>query len=263
MRTGMNSLCLPEKIPRSSSCVAAATRGIALSAMDRTSEFLHQLRRHPSRKIPQVVVRVVFHDVRTDQPLNRLDQAQGLSGGETARFRMRNTRCRGGIQPVHIEGDVDRSFGLELPAVLPVLHLNYFGSETVGLLPLMVVHCPDPHLYQAVGETLFHDACKGAGVGVLVALELVVKIRMGVHVEDRERAVVGAEGPKNRESDGMVASENNRGMAQAKEVTHRGLDRTERVRRAIQNQIVLYGDETGRGGVHQRFAPTVAGFVAQ
>jgi len=41
------------------------------------------------------------------------------------------------------------------------------------------------------------------------------------------------------------------------------LDRTERVRRAIQSQIVRNRDETGRGGVHQRFAPTVAGFVAQ
>src|SRR4029434_3605673 len=237
MRTGMNSLYLPERIPRSSSCVAAAIRGIALFAMDRTSEFLHQLRRHPSRKIPQVVVRVVFYDVRTNQPLNRLDQAQGLPSGAAARVRMRNTRGRGGIQPVHIERDIDRPFGLELPAVLPVLHLNYFSSEPVGLLPLMAVHRPNPQLDQPIGETRFPDACEWASVGVLVALELVVQIRMGVHVEDREWAVVRAEGPKNRESDGMVASEHDRGVAQVQEVTHRRLDRAERIRRPIKRQV--------------------------
>jgi hypothetical protein len=60
----------------------------------------------------------------------------------------------------------------------------------------------------------------------------------------------------------MVAS-STIGAGPGQEVTYGGLDRTERVRRAIQNQIVLNGDETGGGGVHQRFAPAVAGFVAQ
>src|SRR4029077_1081543 len=85
-----------------------------------------------------------------------------------------------------------------------LVHLN---TEASRLLLLLRIHRGDADLNEPLGQLFFHDAREGRSVGVAIALEVVVEIRMRVEMDNGEILEVTTERPNNWIGNGVVAAE--------------------------------------------------------
>ena len=91
-----------------------------------------------------------------------------------------------------------------------VLHLDRVDVEAPDLIALMRRQRADADLHESPAQLFLHDPRERAGVRKAIALELVVKIAVGVDVKDRGRRVQARDGAHDRISDRMIAAERDR-----------------------------------------------------
>src|SRR5215470_10022181 len=120
---------------------------------------------------------------------------------------MRDAGCKGGVEDVHVERDVDRAPGLHLLERSLPTDFEDFDAEARGLFFLVLVHRTDADLDKALSKLFFHDASKRRGVRMAVALEVIVEIGVSVEMNDGQVFEVAAEGAHDGISDGMIATE--------------------------------------------------------
>lgn len=77
----------------------------------------------------------------------------------------------------------------------------------------MAIEGSDADLDEPAGQAALHDPCEGGSVGVRIAFEVMVKIRMGIEVEDVDRAMNRGDGFDRRKADGMISAEHQRHCA--------------------------------------------------
>jgi hypothetical protein len=123
---------------------------------------------------------------------------------------MRDTRRECRVEAVQVERDIERRLERKDFGVVQRPHLDHLDAKAPRLLRLVPVHRADADLYQSRGEPFLHDARKGAGVRVAVALELVVEVGVRVNMQDAQARVDGMERAQRRIGDGVVAAQHQR-----------------------------------------------------
>src|SRR5215470_15614602 len=108
---------------------------------------------------------------------------------------MRDAGCKGGVEDVHVERDVDRAPGLHLLERSLPTDFEDFDAEARGLFFLVLVHRTDADLDKALSKLFFHDASKRRGVRMAVALEVMLKSGGSVKMNDGKFFEVAPEGP--------------------------------------------------------------------
>src|SRR6266851_9798056 len=108
-----------------------------------------------------VLRRIIFHDVSSgDFPGDGLNMRESFPSRHSARLAMRDAGRKGGIERVHVEGDINGAIDFHPLRCGQVAHFDYFDAEFPGLLALMSVDGPNTDLDQTLGCALFHDACE-------------------------------------------------------------------------------------------------------
>ena len=222
---------------------AKTALGLASCSLEhQPRKFLHEPAGHHRRHAVDVARRVQLDHVGADDaPLEAVEQADDVAGGEPSRLVVRDARRERRVEPVEIERHVHRarrsSNSRSRP---PVAHLDDLHAEARRLRPLVRVERPDPDLDEARRETGLHDARERARVREAIALELVVEIRVRVHVEDRRPDPVPARARAgSRYGHRVIATEGDARGGRARERARRcpssiALDRVGRRRRRSQ-----------------------------
>lgn len=128
-------------------------------------DFFYNLCSDGSSHAIQIPDRVVLHEIRThDLPSDRVQMRNRFADRHASRFSMRDTRSKGGIKEVHIEGDVNGDRSLQLFVRRKTSHLDHLHSKLFGLLALMSGRRTNSYLYQALRQSSLHDSGKRAGM---------------------------------------------------------------------------------------------------
>ncbi len=101
------------------------------------------------------------------------------------------------------------------------MHLD---PEAGGLAPLVRRHAADPDLHQPEDQPLLHDPGERARVGVAVAVELIVQVGVGVHMQQGEPRVSAAKCAEQGIRDRMITPEREWPVSVVEQPGRRSLD---------------------------------------
>jgi len=150
---------------------------------------------------------IELHDISAyDWALHSLNNVNCLARGQTSWLAVRYARSKRGIEPVYVEGNVDRTIKRKNQIVIPVLHLDHFYTKAVDLIALVTVQSANADLHQTLHQLFFHDSCERTSVRITIALELIIEIGMRVEMEDVQAWKFFREGSDYGYGDGMIAT---------------------------------------------------------
>src|SRR5207248_2301475 len=143
---------------------------------------------------------------------------------QAPRLAVRYAGREGGVERVDVYRHIGRAPEARPFPRDPGTHVDHRDAVALGLRPLYGVHGPDPHLHQAIRETLLHDPRERAGVRIGVACELGIEIGVRVEVQHLESRVKPADRADDGVRDRVITAQHDRPAAAVEQGAQRLLD---------------------------------------
>ena len=119
---------------------------------------------------------------------------------------MRHARSKRRVEHVDVDRDVHRTVDRRHrhDALASLVDLD---AEALGLRPLVWGHGANPELDETGNLALLHDPSERARMGIPIAVELVVEIRMRIEMQEREAVMFTGHRLDERPGDEMIAAD--------------------------------------------------------
>jgi len=175
-------------------------------------DLLDELGRDGGGDIGEIAARIVFDDIGADDRLlDLVDPVDDLPRREAARLAMGDAGCIGRIEPIEIQGDINRRREIEIERAIATAHLDHLDTEPLELRAMMIIGGAQADLDQPVRQSLLHDPCKRRSMRARIALIGIVDVGMRIEMQDGEPRMPPPNRPQHRMGDRVVAADRNQG----------------------------------------------------